>query len=60
MLKWLEKWALQRLLKRVAKKVPLKKEQLKELWTKRSEEIFEKVCKAVEDTVTNILTAKKG
>ena len=59
MFKLVEKWALERLLKRVAKSLPIAQEKLKDLWVQHSEEIFEKVCKAIEDTITNILV-KKG
>lgn len=55
MFKFLEKWALKRLLKRVAEKLPEAEGKLAELWAAHSNEIFEKVVGAIEKTITDII-----
>ena len=63
MFKFIEKWALQRFLKRVANNIPQAKGKIAQIWEERKEEIFEKVCKAIKTTIVKIITealAKKG
>lgn len=63
MFKWLEKWALKRLLKKVAESLPLAQDRIGELWAENKEEIIEKVTEAIKATITKILKkalAKRG
>lgn len=56
MFKWLEKWALQKFLKRAAENVPVAQNRLPEIWKENKEEIFEEVIKVIESTIIKILT----
>lgn len=55
MLKWLEKWALQRLLKRVAENIPYAQDRIGEIWKEHNEEIFQKVTEAIKQSITKII-----
>ena len=55
----IEKWALQRLLKRVAKNLPLAQEELTKLWKQHKEEIFEKIVDVIQTTLKDILVKPK-
>ena len=55
MFRWLENWALKRLLKRFAKTLPIAQDRINELWEEHKEEIFERVIEAIKKTITNIL-----
>ena len=55
MLKRLEKWALQRLLKRVAENLPYGQDRLAQLWADNKDEIFEKVSDAIKQTIGKII-----
>jgi predicted transcriptional regulator len=54
--KWLEKWALRRLLKRVAEGIPVAQDRLAEIWKEHKDEILEKVTENIKKTIKNILT----
>lgn len=63
MLKKIEKWALQRLLKRAMEKIPEAKGKIAQIWDLYSDEIFEKVVEAIEKTIATIIKkalAKQG
>ena len=63
MFKFLEKWALQRLLKRVVENLPQAKEKVSEAWEEHKDEIVEKVKKAIKTAVVKVINdalAKKG
>lgn len=51
----LEKWALQRLLKRIAEQLPIATNKLLEVWKSHEDEIYKKVGEAVKDTVVSIV-----
>lgn len=51
----LEKWALQRLLKRAVEEIPVAEEKLAEVWKAHEDEIYKKVGDAVKDTVVSII-----
>lgn len=55
MFKFIEKWALQRLLKRVAESIPYAQDRLAEIWEEHKDEIFEKVTGAIKQTITKII-----
>lgn len=55
MLKLLEKWALKRLLKRIAEGLDVAEEKLAEIWQKHNQEIFEKTVDAIEKTIEGII-----
>lgn len=55
MFKWLEKWALQRLLKRVAENLPTAQDKIGEIWKEHKDEIFEKVTEAIKKAVSNVI-----
>ena len=55
MIKWLEKWALKRLLKRVAENLPIAQDRIGTIWAENSNEIFEKVTKTITDTITKVI-----
>lgn len=55
MFKFIEKWALKRILKRVAEKLPEAEGKIAQLWAAHSNEIFEKVLAAIEKTVSDII-----
>lgn len=60
---FIEKWALKRLLKKVAESLPLAQDRIGELWAENKEEIIEKVTEAIKATITKILKkalAKRG
>ena len=60
---FIEKWALKRLLKKVAESLPLAQDRISELWEENKEEIIEKVTEAIKTTITKILKkalAKRG
>ena len=60
---FIEKWALKRLLKKVAESLPLAQDRIGELWAENREEIIEKVTEAIKATITKILKkalAKRG
>lgn len=63
MIKWLEQWALKRLLKRVAENLPIAQDRIGTIWAENSNEIFEKVTKTITDTITKVIKkalAKQG
>ena len=63
MIKWLEQWALKRLLKRVAENLPIAQDRIGTIWAEHSNEIFEKVTKTITDTITKVIKkalAKQG
>lgn len=51
MLKWLEKWALQRLLKRVSNNV----HNVEIAWKEHSEEVEEKIAQAIKKVLIEII-----
>lgn len=55
MFKLIEKWALKRLLKRVAEQIPYAQDRLADIWKNNSDEIFEKVTKTITETITKII-----
>jgi hypothetical protein len=55
MFKWLEKWALKRLLKRIAEGLDVAEEKLAEIWAAHNQEIFEKTVDAIEKTIEGII-----
>lgn len=55
MIKFIEKWAFQRFLKRVAENIPVAQDRLAEIWKEHNEEIFDKVTKAITKTIEEIL-----
>ena len=55
MIKWLEKWALKRLLKRVAEQIPMAQDRLATIWQEHKDEIFEKVTKAIKKAVSDVI-----
>lgn len=55
MIKWLEQWALKRLLKRVAENLPIAQDRIGTIWAENSNEIFEKVTKTITDTITKVI-----
>ena len=55
MFKWLEKWALQRVVKRVAEGLPCAKEKIGQIWAEHKDEIFEKVTEAIKKAVSNVI-----
>lgn len=55
MFEWLEKWALQRVLKRVAENLPYAQDRIGEIWGMYKDEIFEKVAEAIKQTITKII-----
>lgn len=55
MFQWLEKWALQRLLKRVTEKLPIGQDRIAEIWKENKDEIFEKVTKVIKQTIIKII-----
>jgi 5-methylthioribose kinase len=60
---FIEKWALKRLLKKVAESLPIAQDRIKELWEENKEEIIEKVTESIKATITKILKkalAKRG
>lgn len=60
---FIEKWALKRLLKKVAESLPLAQDRIGELWAENKEEIIEKVTEAIKAAITKILKkalAKRG
>ena len=56
MFQWIEKWALRRLLKRVAEGIPVAQDRLAEIWAEHKDEILEKVTENIKKTIKNILT----
>jgi len=55
MFQWLEKWALQRLLKRVSESIPIAQDRIAEIWEEHKDEIFEKVTEAIKQAITKII-----
>ena len=55
MFEFIEKWALQRFLKRVSENIPMGQDRLLEIWKEHKEEIFEKVAAVIEKTIKNII-----
>ena len=55
MFKFLEKWALQRLLKRVAENLPIGQDRIGEIWAEHKDEIFEKVTEAIKKAISNVI-----
>ena len=55
MIKLLEQWALKRLLKRVAENLPMAQDRIGTIWAEHSNEIFEKVTKAITDTIAKVI-----
>lgn len=55
MFKKLEKWALQRFLKRVAENIPMAQDRLAQIWDEHKDEIFDKVTKAIEKAIKEVL-----
>ncbi len=55
MFKFIEKWALKRLLKRVAENIPIAQDRLTEIWEEHKDEIFQKVTEAIKQTITQII-----
>lgn len=55
MFKLLEKWALKRLLKRIANGLDLAEEKLAKIWKEHNQEIFEKTVDAIEKTIEGII-----
>lgn len=55
MIKWLEQWALKRLLKRVAENLPIAQDRLGSIWAEHSNEIFEKVTSVIKQTITKVI-----
>ena len=55
MFKMIEQWALKRLLKRVAEQIPYAQDRLANIWKDNSDEIFQKVTKAITETITKII-----
>lgn len=50
-----EKWALQRLLKRVVEQLPVAESKLIEIWESHEDEIYKKVGEAIKNTVVSIV-----
>lgn len=55
MIKWLEKWALGRLLKRLAKQKFNNPEIVKEVWEKHHSEIESKIAEAIKKVIVTIV-----
>ena len=58
MFQWLEKWALRRLLKRVAEGIPVAQDRLAEIWIEHKDEILEAVKKAIASAVKKFIENK--
>lgn len=55
MIKFIEKWALQRFLKRVVENIPMGQDRIAQIWQEHKDEIFEKVTSAIEQTISKII-----
>lgn len=54
-IKSLEKWALERLLKRIVEELPVAQDKLLEVWKAHEDEIYKKVADAIKTTVLGIV-----
>lgn len=59
-IKSLEKWALERLLKRIVEELPIAQAKLLEVWKAHEDEIYKKVADAIRTTVLEIVKKALG
>lgn len=58
-MKFLEKFIIKKLVKRLAKEIPMAEEKIKAIWEEHNEEIFEKIIEFIKGLILKLLAKVK-
>lgn len=58
-MKFLEKFIIKKLIKRLAKEIPMAEEKIKAIWEEHNEEIFEKIVEFIKGLILKLLAKVK-
>lgn len=58
-MKFLEKFIIKKLVKRLAKEIPMAEEKIKAIWEEHNEEIFEKIVEFVKGLILKLIAKVK-